>query len=210
MLRVVLKEKGMDFNLIYEAFWERNDAFLQLNPGGMTPTMIHPESREPVSSLWAIFEFLEAISDEPQLIYGDIDSQISIRRITDWFCNKFYNEVTKYIFSEKVIKVFTGNTPPNSHALRAAKYNLLYHIDYITYLLGNNDYVAGEKPSLADYAVAGQLSVLDYLDDMLWERSNRVQEWYRLIKSRPSFRDILGDRINKIQPSIQYSNLDFG
>lgn len=208
-LRVVLSEKALPYELICEYYWERRMEFLQLNPAGTTPVMIHPDSKIAISGMWSLFEFLEDKHINHPMIYGDRDQRARIRFITDWFCNKFYHEVTKYLLSEKVIKILQNNLSPQSQLIRAAKKNIFYHLDYIAYLLGNDDYLVGEKITLADYAAAAQLSTLDYLGDVPWEVNEKVKVWYSIIKSRPSFQLILNDDIKGINCSPHYRNLDF-
>ncbi|MDR1907602.1 MAG: glutathione S-transferase family protein, partial [Holosporales bacterium] len=63
--------------------------------------------------------------------------------------------------------------------------------------------------SIADIAVAAHISVLDYLGGVSWSHFPVVKEWYMRIKSRPSFKRILSDRVPSIQPASYYANLDF-
>jgi glutathione S-transferase len=69
--------------------------------------------------------------------------------------------------------------------------------------------LAGNTLSLADFAAAAQISCLDYLGDMIWDKHPMIKEWYAVIKSRPSFRQILMDRIVGFTPPPHYQNLDF-
>jgi len=63
--------------------------------------------------------------------------------------------------------------------------------------------------ALADFAAAAHLSVLDYSGDVDWQISPPVREWYARIKSRPSFRPLLSDRIPGMPPPPHYTDLDF-
>ena len=63
--------------------------------------------------------------------------------------------------------------------------------------------------SLADITAAAHLSVIDYLGDIDWDNYKYAKDWYAKIKSRPSFKEILKDKIKGIPPSKHYSNLDF-
>jgi len=207
-LRIVLNEKKVEYELILEKFWERRVDFITLNPAGETPLVIYPDNQV-ISGNYAIFEYLEEINPNNRLLSNDPIGNTTIRRISEWFDNKFYNEVTKYLINEKVIKVITKIGEPNSSAIRAAKKNMIYHIDYIGYLLQNNDYLCGDKITLADFAAASQISVLDFIGDIPWERNKAVKHWYALIKSRPSFRPILQDKIIGFYPPKHYSDPDF-
>ncbi|MDP4725424.1 MAG: glutathione S-transferase family protein, partial [Alphaproteobacteria bacterium] len=62
---------------------------------------------------------------------------------------------------------------------------------------------------LADLAAAAHLSVVDYLGDVPWDKHENAKSWYARIKSRPSFRALLHDRLPGITPSATYGDLDF-
>jgi glutathione S-transferase len=51
--------------------------------------------------------------------------------------------------------------------------------------------------------------VLDYTGDVDWQISPPVREWYARMKSRPSFRPLLTDRIPGMPPPAHYTDLDF-
>jgi len=63
--------------------------------------------------------------------------------------------------------------------------------------------------TLADFALAAHLSSLDYLGDVLWEKSIETRDWYARIKSRPAFRPLLNDRVVGMPAAQGYADLDF-
>ena len=67
----------------------------------------------------------------------------------------------------------------------------------------------GDALSFADLAAAAQLSSLDYLGEVPWEEHESAKNWYALIKSRPSFRPLLQDKLAGFLPSGTYADLDF-
>ncbi|CAL7960802.1 glutathione S-transferase [Alphaproteobacteria bacterium] len=248
MLRIVLKEKGLDFVLHSENFWERNDDFLLLNPAGTLPVIVIDEEIKNATEIGPIGQELAqdqsiqntrkdqsaqkkggrlseksvvirgmyAITEYLEEVYGHIfikeetaEKKSHIRYLVDWFNNKFYTEVTRYILFEKIIRTVTRNGAPNSLAIRAAKKNIAYHLNYVEYLLGDNAYLCSESPTLADYAAAAQLSTLDFVGDVPWERNPKAKNWYALIKSRPSFKPILLDEIAGITVPACYADPDF-
>lgn len=207
-LRICLKEKNQDYVLINENIWEHRKEFLKINPAGTTPVMVL-ENDVIIRGIYPSVEFLEEI-DSTKLIVGDAENKAHIRYVFNWFTEKFYNEVTQYILSEKIIRIVSENGSPNSSAIRAAKKNIIYHLDYIAYLLSNSRYLCGEKITTADCAAAAQLSVLDMVGDVPWEHSAKVKSWYALMKSRLSLSAILKqDEIAGITPPKYYDDPDF-
>ena len=84
---------------------------------------------------------------------------------------------------------------PSSEFLKAGRANLKNHENYFEWLLNNRTFLAGEFFSIADIIYATYLSTLDYLGEVDWGRISFTKKWYAKIKSRPSFRDILEEKI---------------
>ena len=86
---------------------------------------------------------------------------------------------------------------------------LRHHLQYIGWLAETRKWLAGGAISLADFAAAAHLSALDFAGDVDWTISPPAREWYARMKSRPSFRAILSDRVPGTIPSAHYADLDF-
>ena len=99
--------------------------------------------------------------------------------------------------------------PPDQELMRALRANLRYHMSYLGYLVDQRRWLAGDDMSFADIAAVAHLSVLDYLDEIAWDKHQAVREWYVRLKSRPSFRPLLADRAAGVPPPLHYADLDF-
>ena len=207
-IRVVLKEKNLDFTLKAEKVWERRPEFLALNPAGDVPVLIEPDGTV-IADVRAIAEFLDEVHREKLLIGINPIDRAEVRRLCAWFDIKMNAEVTENLVGEKMMKRFLGLGQPNSSAIRAGHANLVHHLDYIGYLTERRRWLAGENFSLADITAAAHLSSLDYLGDVPWEEHEPAKEWYARIKSRPSFRPLLADHIPGAAPPKHYADLDF-
>ncbi len=207
-IRIILKEKKLDFEPIIENYWERRREFLAMNPASQVPVLVE-EGEILLADSGAILEYLEEKYTDIKLIGEDINDRAEVRRIANWFNNKFYYEVTKYIVDEKAMKFFKKLGSPNSRVLQASRKNMHYHLEYIAYLMRTRRWLAGEYFSIADITAASHLSVLDFLNEVPWEKYPEVKEWYSIVKSRPSFRDILNDKIVGFEPPKHYRDLDF-
>jgi glutathione S-transferase len=82
-------------------------------------------------------------------------------------------------------------------------------LDYIGYLTEQRRWIAGDELTLADITAAAHLSCVDYLGDVPWSDHPNAKDWYARIKSRPSFRPLLGDHIPGAPPPPHYADLDF-
>ena len=93
--------------------------------------------------------------------------------------------------------------------MRTGYLALRYHIEYLGWLAETRKWLAGGTLSLADFAAAAHLSCLDFIGDVDWKLSAPAKDWYARIKSRPSFRGLLVDRVAGLTPPEHYADLDF-
>ncbi len=215
-VRFTLGEYKISFVAIEEIIWNERKEFHAINPAGSLPVLID-EADNIIINNYAIIEYIEEKYSENSsaagLISGDLASKAEIRRLVDWFDNKFYQEVSKIILRELIDKYYMKNriddTSPNMESLRIAQENSLYHLEYLTYLISSRGWISGDMISQADVAAASHISCLDYLNKIDWDKWSEVRNWYARIKSRPSFSTILDDRIAGFQPPNHYSNPDF-
>ena len=208
LVRIALSEKKIDTKLIVEPIWERRDSFLTLNPEGQVPVLLTDQNIS-LSGASVIIEWLEDMSSENSLIGNDINFRAEARRIMLWFNNKFSLEVESSIVYEKIMKVFMGKGNPDTNILRVGRKNLITHMQYIDWLSKNRDWLAGNSYSIADISASANLSILDYLGEIQWRDYSYAKEWYARVKSRPSFRSLLLDKIPGLLPPKYYSDLDF-
>ncbi len=207
-IRVLLTEKKLSFYPVIEIFWERREKYVRLNPMANVPLLVAKPNLV-IADIYAIIEFLEEEHQDIVLIHGSPQEKAEIRRVMAWFNNKFYNEVVGLILNEKIYNFFKSGTDADHKLLTVARQNLAYHMRYLQFLLSRRNWIAGNEMSLADIAVACQLSSLDYLGEINWNNYPVAKDWYAIIKSRPSFRDILQDMLSGFRPAAHYRELDF-
>lgn len=206
-IRILMAEKKMLYVLKEETPWALSKDIMKINPAGELPVFIFDGNI--IAGNYAITEFLEETYTQNRLLVGNNKQRAEARRLIDWFDNKFHHEVYQYIVGEKVYKRFALRKPPESKRIQAGINNLRFHLEYIDWIVERNNYLVGDEFSLADISAAAQLSIIDYLGDVPWEDYKNAKLWYSKIKSRPSFKEILNDRIKNIYPSTHYTDLDF-
>lgn len=217
-VRLLLEEVGLETTLAEERPWEWRPSFLALNPSGALP-VLELESGLVLSGAYAISEYMgEVVRRAPvderlcDPFPGSDEDRSEVRRLVDWFHAKLAAEVSRELLREKVeARLSTGVTPqqPDPELMRALRANLRYHLGYIGYLADQRRWLAGEELSFADMAAAAHLSCLDYLDEVPWDDFPAARNWYVRMKSRPSFRSLLVDRVPGMVPPLHYDNLDF-
>lgn len=207
-VRILLAEKGLEFDLKLEKVWERRTEFLALNPAGDVPVMIEPDGTA-IANSWVICEYLEEVYPKVNLLGADAVQRAETRRLVSWFDVKFNREVTENLIGEKLMKRFLKLGEPHGPSIRAGHANIHYHLDYIGFLTEKRNWLAGDEFSLADIAAAAHISSIDYIGDVPWDEHEAARDWYSRVKSRPSMRPLLEDRIPGFTPVVHYENVDF-
>src|SRR3982751_488877 len=136
-IRLVLGEHGLDLRLVEERTWERREAFLALNPAGTTPILI-AEGRPPIPGAGIIAEYLDEVhgteAGERRLLPVSMAERIEVRRLMAWFNDKFFEEASSPLVTERIYKRFmaeeNGGGAPAAEGIRAAKVNVRYHLTY--------------------------------------------------------------------------------
>ena len=216
-IRLALGECAREFELAEERPWEWPKSLLALNPAGELP-VLQLDGGPTLCGAYAIFEYL-AEEQSPQtgdnravgLFPDGREARAETRRLIDWFHRKLDREVTRELMAERVYPCLSGGPvkAPEVDVLRAIQANLRYHMSYIDHLADQRHWLAGEELSFADLAAAAHLSTADYLGEVRWEEHGATKAWYARVKSRPSFRPLLGDRVASLRPPPHYADLDF-
>ncbi|MEM8770550.1 MAG: glutathione S-transferase family protein [Pseudomonadota bacterium] len=211
-IRIVMAEKGLPAQYIDTPPWEESDALSRANPALHIPVLQDAPIDAPgvnVAPVSVIIEYLEDAYREPALFPSTPAERAETRRLVAWFTEKFERDVIDLIVRERIDKRLMKRGQPDYDKLRAGLEALDWHMDYFTWLIDQRNWFAGPSLSVADFAAAAYLSSLDYVGAAPWERFPIVKEWYARIKSRPSFRPILRDRIDGLPPPRCYDDLDF-
>jgi glutathione S-transferase len=79
-VRIALKEKGLDFELVVERVWERRPDFLAMNPAGTVPVLADEDGTVVVDS-GVICEYLDEAYEEPALLGATSAERNEIRRL---------------------------------------------------------------------------------------------------------------------------------
>ena len=211
MARLTLGEKKMDYRETVVRYWEPNPEFEALNPSGLTPVLMVADPDEPLilCETRAITEWADEAVADPPLMPKGAKNRAEARRIIQWFERKFDYEVNALLLHEKMEKRLLGLGTPDGAALRNGRETLRRHMEHFEGLLADGDWLAGRRLSLADLAAAAHLSILDYFGEVPWGDFAACKLWYMKIKSRPSFRPLLSDRLPGMPPSLHYHDLDF-
>jgi glutathione S-transferase len=203
-----MAEKRIPFELRLERVWERREEFLEMNPACTVP-VLREENGLAIADSYAICEYLDEAYPDTSLLGGTLAERAEVRRLVAWFDGKFAAEVTVHLLYEKQLKRLMGRGNPDASAIRVGYANMRPHLEYLGWLAETRTWLAGPNISLADFAAAGHLSALDYIGDVDWNQNEAAKQWYARMKSRPSFRGVLADKVSGLEPPPHYADPDF-
>ena len=208
-VRLTMAEKGIAVELVRVSPWLDDDDFADLTPAKQTPVLVEASKGIVLIDSTAICEYFEETIDRTPMIPGTAVNRAEIRRLVAWFDEKLYRDVVAPLMEERMRKRLVSRDAPDTAQLRKAMTAANGHLDYLDYLLDHRRWLAGPVLTLADLAAAAQLSVADYLGGIDWRGHKQTVDWYAVMKSRPSFRPLLTERMDVIQPPSHYDKPDF-
>ncbi len=203
-----MSEKGIGYELWRENPWEQRDEFFHMNPAGRTPVLHDPDKGITLCDSRAICEYFEETEERHPMIRGNAAERAEVRRLVALFDENFFAHVTMPLLNERMKKRLILRQSPDSRALREAMRLAHEHLEYVDYLIDRRPWLAGSMMTLADLAAAAQISVADYLGGIDWSGHEQSRGWYSVFKSRPSFRPLLAERMDVIQPPSHYADVD--
>ena len=117
--------------------------------------------------------------------------RVEVRRLMAWFNEKFFEEASNPLVTERIYKRFMSEGRRRPAVSRCDPRGegkcALSSGRYLGWLARRGNYLAGNRISYADSAAAAHLSAIDYLGDVPWSEDDAAKAWYARVKSRPSF-----------------------
>lgn len=161
--------------------------------------------------LWAIVDHLEGAYPDQPMVPEDAATRTKALRLLDWAMGPLLESVTRKIVYEKASQRFTGaaiHRAPDMQIVRSGREALKDVLKTVGDAADLHGYLACRDCTVGDLAVAAHLSALDYFGEVPWKEFLSAAEWYLRVKSRPSFRSLLADRVPGQPPVSHYAGLD--
>jgi glutathione S-transferase len=206
-----LSEKKLDFTIEITKFWDKSSGLCELNQFGRLPILVELNGAV-IAGIYGVLEYLEEKYEAFHILGQDSNERAEARRIFQWINEDFAAEITAVLAFEKGLKKFfvaPELASPSSVILKQVKNTIQHYIKQVEWFAERRRWLAGDAFSFADIITAAHVSILDYMGSVNWNIFPIAKEWYVRIKSRPSFKRILGDRIPGIAPVSHYAVLDF-
>lgn len=208
--RVALREKQAMFHVREVAPFEADAVLLALQPEGRTPVLVDDSwgAGGAISEPFAAFEYLEDLYPAPPLFPGGPLERAAARSLAHQAARAF-GPAVEALVTEKARKRILRQGAPDTTVLRRESeviHDLLAQAGAAADRAG---WLTGARLSLADIVAAAHVSVLDFIDVIRWDSVPEARTWYARIKSRPSFRPLLGDALPGLAVPAHYADPDF-
>ena len=132
-VRLVLGEKRVEVELVEERWWESGSEIMRRNPAGKIPVL--RIDGKLLAESQAIVEYLDETIPAPPLMPATPAERYEVRRLCAWFDDKFNEEVTRPIMSERVWKKVMKAGYPDSRLVKSGLRAVKDHLDYLNSLL---------------------------------------------------------------------------
>jgi glutathione S-transferase len=225
-VRIALEEKGQSVkDHIMTLRGDQNEpAYLRLNPNGVVPTLVH--DGEPVTESSLILYYLDDLFPTPPLMPKQPLERHRVRMYNKFIDEYLHNSCTILTFATAFRPSFlkmpreTWLAEINKGPLkRRAEYKrsviehgldsefvgdaLAHHRKLLSWMsdsLRHGTYLAGDDFSNADCAVIPYILRLELLKlGGLWERQPSIDEWWERVRTRPSVKAAIFDRMTETE-----------
>ena len=214
-VRFCLEEKKLEWRehrVILAKFQNLSPDYLQINPGGVVPSLVHDHRVILESSV--INEYLDVVFPLPALKPVDPFECARMRIWTKYQDDVIHHSVRPATFQLMIKQRFKGLSqeqmdrkvsahplperrqayrewttgPVDVPAVQAAILRMQEIVVRMEQSLSKSPWLAGRSFSLADIAVATFVDRVEHLlFDFLWEDHPGVQDWIGRIKARPAY-----------------------
>jgi glutathione S-transferase len=216
-VRFCLAEKGLNWQahrIILGKFDNLTPEYLEINPGGVVPTLVH--DGDIITESTVINEYLDEVFSDPVLKPETPLERARMREWTKYQDDVIHHSVRPATFQLMIKQRFKGLSeeemdarvaahplperrkayrewttgPVDVAAVQGAIAQMKKIVARMEKSLSHTPWLAGKTFSLADVAVATFVDRVEHLKfDFLWQNNPGVQDWIRRIKQRKPFHE---------------------
>lgn len=160
-VRLLLAEKGLDYQLEIVAPFNQPDWFMEISPLGRIPALRDGELTLADSSV--IAQYIEERHPDAPALYGsDATERARIRWLEKYADYELAPLTTFCVFLNRALNPTMGKPCNEEVVQQALGEKLPRHFDYLEKTLGGADYFVGDRLSMADLAFACQIANLQH------------------------------------------------
>jgi len=187
-VRLALEEKGVPYTLVeIDIFGGMPEEQLARHPFGKVPAFEHEDFQ--LYETGAIERYVDEAFDGPSLQPEDARGRARMTQIISVVDAYTYGPLVGQLVIQRLVTPLLGGTP-DEQAIEAALPAVRRSLDALEVLLGDQIWLAGERPSLADLHLAPVFAYLVQTpeSDSLLGGAPRLRGWWERMEGRESMR----------------------
>lgn len=202
-VRLCLLEKDLPYQLEIVTPFGQPAWYRDINPLGRIPALRDGELTLADSSV--ICQYIEEKEPQRLPLYGlDAAERARIRWLEKYSDYELAPLCTFTVFRNRVLKPTMGKPSDESAITEALRDKLPPHFDYLEQQLDGHDYFVGDRLSIADLALACQLTNMGHGGESIdADRWPGLAAHHQRLEARPSYQAVLpGERkvLDKLRP----------
>lgn len=154
-----------------------------LNPGGLLPILVDGDFALFESN--AIMQYLADLQAETSLYPREVRARGLVNQWLSWQMCHFGPTTSTYVF-ENLVKQMIGGGPADQAKLAEAAEKFAKLGALLDGQLAKRNFIAGDKPTLADFAIASCLMHAD-ATQIPWAELQNVKAWYARVAALPAW-----------------------
>jgi glutathione S-transferase len=201
-VRVVLAEKGVDYQLEQVNPFAPPPEFVAISPLKRVPVLRDTDVPEPntLPDSSVICDYLEHKFPEPALYPGDRFERARALWFEEYADSQMAQNLVRAFFFERVVKPMMRQEPDETVCAKARDKHLASTFDYLDGEIRGKAFLAGGMFSVADAAVGTMLVNLDHAGETVDSgRWPDLARYAQALHDRPSFKAL----IEKERPLVQ-------
>ena len=162
---------------------QRQPAYLALNPSGKVPTLVDGDLK--LTESYAVMIYLCEKHGRRELYPDELATRTEVNRWLFWCANEWSPNIGRLNF-ENMLKPMLGLGTADPARVQEAENIFKTHAKILDAHLAQREYILGAKLSLADFALAANLSTI-VPAKLPVAGFNNIQAWFARIEKLPAW-----------------------
>jgi glutathione S-transferase len=195
-VRILLAEKGLDYELDPVNPFSPPPEFLEISPLKRIPAFRDTDRSEPntLADSSVICDYLEHKYPEPALYPADPFARARALWFEEYADTKLAETIGRGLFYERIVKKLLGQAADEMICATTLTENIPPVFDYLETALGKRDYLVENTFSIADIAVGTMLVNFEHAGEVPdAKRWPKLAAYTARIHARPSFKACLDE-----------------
>ncbi|MFT7685228.1 MAG: glutathione S-transferase [Candidatus Azotimanducaceae bacterium] len=188
VVRMFMAELGLTMDTIEVDLMgaeNRKDAYMSINPAGQCPAL-EKDDGNIITEITVICEYLDDCEGNTDLIGSSPDDRAVTRMWTRRVDLNIVEPLTNGFRFSEGLALFKDRVRTMPDAAADLKTLAQERITWLDGLLGNKDYLCGDRFSLADILLFCFLEFGAQVGQPINTENSNIVSWYERVKSRPS------------------------